>query len=333
MKTGTRNSIAFLALVSGLVLNSCREKEFLSLTGKTMGTYYSIQYDSDQNFHVEIDSILSQFISAASTYDSTSEISEFNRNGVVYFRTPHLHKMLSMAKQIHAETRGAFEPTLFPLISVHGFGPSRKNIASQSIIGSLLHLVSFSHIQFDSVKVWTLKKGVQLDLNAMGEGYAIELISGFLEENQIRNYKVEIGGEMKCNGRNPEGDFWLIGIEDPAQRITRTVRLQNESISTSGSYRNFSTDSSGKKQSHLIDPRTGYPIQNNLLSVTSRASSAIHADAFATACMVMGFNEAIQFVKDFKLNALITYEESGTAYTWHTKSFFHNEENRAFVRR
>src|SRR5690349_8340800 len=234
MKAGIRNSSSVALLL--LILFSCGEQKYISITGKTMGTYYAIQYQGDENYQTEIDSIFQTFISAASTYDTTSELSEFNRKGIVHFRTPYLYRMLSEARRINEETHGAFEPTLFPLVNAHGFGPSRRNIATQPIIDSLLSLVSINYIEFDSVKLSALKKGVQLDLNAMGEGFAIELIADFLERNNVHSYKVEIGGEIKCRGTNPGNELWLIGIEDPSpngRHIAKTVRLQNESISTS----------------------------------------------------------------------------------------------------
>jgi FAD:protein FMN transferase len=323
MKAGIRNSSRF-AVVVVLTFASCAEDEFISLSGKTMGTYYSVQYQASENYQVEIDSILEEFISAASTYDSTSELSDFNRNGFVNFRTPYLYRMLQIAKQLNAETGGAFEPTLFPLVNAHGFGPSRKNIANPFIIDSLLTLVSMNYVQFDTVRMKALKSGVQIDLNAMGEGFAIELIADFLEMHHVRNYKVEIGGELKCSGRNPNNELWLIGIEEPfigRQTATKTVRLHNESISTSGSYKNFYKDRSGKRQSHLIDPKTGYPVQNNLVSVTLKMKSAIQADALATACMIMGLDGAIRFIEGLNLEAFITYEENGTLQTWHTPFF------------
>jgi FAD:protein FMN transferase len=327
MKTGIRTSTG-LAVLAVLTFGSCAEEQFISLSGKTMGTYYSIHYQAPKNYQTEIDSILRGFISAASTYDSTSELSEFNRKGIVYFRTPYLNKMLAIAKQLNTETKGAFEPTLFPLVNVHGFGPSRKKTATPFIIDSLLSLVSIDYVDFDTVRMRVLKRGVQVDLNAMGEGFAIELIADFLEKKHVKNYKVEIGGEMKCSGRKPNNELWLIGIEGPFpghQTLTKTVRLHNESISTSGSYKNFYTDQSGKRQSHLIDPKTGYPIQNSLLSVTIKTKSAIKADALATACMIMGLEDAIRFIEDSNIEAFITYEENNTVHTWHTASFFNTE--------
>jgi FAD:protein FMN transferase len=288
-------------LVGFIVLTSCGHDKYISLSGKTMGTYYLIQYSSAENYQKQVDSLLNGFISAASTYDSTSEISEFNRNGILYYRSQHLYRMLVIAKDIYRETEGAFEPTLKPLIDAHGFGKEKRKILSQNATDSLLANVSFDYIQFDSTKMWASKPGVQLDLSAMGEGYAIEIIAGFLDNQEVKNYKVEIGGEMKCEGTNPAGEYWLIGIADPSnpdQKVLKTIRLVNEAISTSGNYRKFYMDSSGRRISHIIDPKTGRSVENDLLSVTIRHSDAIRADAYATACMAMGAEKAKEFLEE-----------------------------------
>jgi FAD:protein FMN transferase len=334
MKAGTINRLQISIMLFFLLL-SCEEEKYTSLSGKTMGTYYSIQYKSGNHFGREIDSILLDFVTAASTYDSTSEISEFNRNGGLQYRSPHLFSMLTIAKTIHHETKGAFEPTLMPVISAYGFAGTKDNVPSKIKADSLLSVVSFDYVSFDSVKMIALKRGVQLDLSAMGEGFAIELIAGFLEANNIWDYKVEIGGEMKCKGKNPGNERWLIGIEAPSvpdRQILGFVRLQDEAISTSGSYRKFYTDRQGKKQSHIIDPTTGSPVQNNLLSVTIKSKSAIKADAYATACMVMGYSKAIAFIGQSNVEGLITYEENGKVRSWHSRNFFDSYQGRITVR-
>lgn len=326
-KLGTTDRMKFLvSILLVLVLLSCSEEKYVTLTGKTMGTYYSIQYKSDVRFTVEIDSILSSFISAASTYDSLSEISDFNKTGELTYRSPYLYQMLSQAKVIHQMTFGAFEPTLMPLIKAHGFNTSVRKSLSQKAVDSLLNFVSFNYIEFDSVKMKRLKPGVQLDFSAMGEGFAIELLTGFLEGNGITNYKVEIGGEMKCRGKNPNNEYWLIGIEDPLVKRTplSLVRLKNEAISTSGISRKFYKDTMAKKHSHLIDPKTGNSIENNLLSVTIKNKNAVMADALATACMVMGYDSAVAFIERSQLDAMIVLEENGKVQSWASRNFIRN---------
>lgn len=311
-------------IVIVLFFASCEQNSYVTLNGKTMGTYYSIQYRSINNYQREIDSILQNFISAASTYDSASEISEFNRAGSIVFKTPCLFQMLSAAREIHLLTGGAFEPTLMPVINAHGFGYEKVNIESERSIDSLMSLVSFGYLTFDSVKLTTKKKGVQLDLSAMGEGFAIELISDFLEQQNIHNYKVEIGGEMKCKGKNPKNELWLVAIEDPSlnNEMRSYVRLQDAAISTSGNYRKFRAGKNGSKKSHIIDPKTGESIENNLLSVTIINENATFADAIATSCMVMGFNSAKTFLTEHRISGFLIYHDEGKLFTWKSSEIF-----------
>lgn len=325
--------IGILFIVLELV--SCKEAPYIVLKGKTMGTYYEIQYKSNQNYQPQIDSLFAGLISSASTYDSTSELSRFNRTGSFSFGSPHLFKMLTLATKLNQETHGAFEPTLMPLIRAHGFSTSKRQALTKYSVDSLLSFVSFKYITYDKVHMASSKKGVQLDLSAMGEGYAIDMIADFLESENVADYKVEIGGEMKCKGKNEKRELWLIGIENPSNidsKVLKTVRLKNEAISTSGTSRKFFLDEKGIKRSHIIDPRTGYPIQNNLLSVTIKDKKAVRADALATALMVMGLDSAKSFVESTNIEALIVYEENGKVLSWHSPTFFNTQDRMAAVR-
>jgi FAD:protein FMN transferase len=323
-------------LLSLLALASCTENKYTTLNGKTMGTYYEIQYSSSQNYQPEIDSILDSFVSAASTYDSTSELSSFNQSGSVRFKSAHLFTMLKLAKRYHLQTQAAFEPTLMPLIKAHGFSRSKRQVLQHEQIDSLLSFVSFDYITYDSLEMRTSKQGVQLDLSAMGEGYAIDMITDFLEDKNIESYKVEIGGEMKCKGRNVKGEVWLIGIENPsdskAGQLIVTTHLQNEAISTSGTSQKFYRDENGKRRSHIIHPKTGNPIDNNLLSITVKDKLAVRADVFATALMVMGLDSAKSFVDKMNIDAFIVYQEKGKVLSWNTPNFLSTQDRSITLR-
>jgi FAD:protein FMN transferase len=325
-----RRLLVFLALIS------CSESKFTTRKGKTMGTYYEVQYNSSHDYQGEIDSLLNSFVAAASTYDSTSELSSFNQSGSLRFKSPHLFKMLNIAKQFHLETQGAFEPTLMPLIKAHGFSISKRRALRKEQIDSLMAFTSFDYITFDTLEMWTTKKGVQLDLSAMGEGYAIDMISDFLQSKNIKNYKVEIGGEMKCKGRNPNGEVWLIGIENSSDSKTRqlliTTHLENEAISTSGTSRKFFLDENGNRRSHIINPGTGSSIENSILSVTVKDSLAVRADVFATALMVMGLDSARKFAGHTNINAFIVYHENGKVLSWNTPNFLNPQDKNVVLR-
>jgi FAD:protein FMN transferase len=315
-----------LPLILLAVVSACEVPSYLTMNGKTMGTYYEIQYKSGKSHSVEIDSLFDNFIASASTYDATSEISRFNVTGSLTFESPHLPAMLELAKGFHSETNGMFEPTLMPLIKAYGFSNAKRKALGRIEVDSLLSYVSLNYISYDDLHMKTSKPGVQLDLGALGEGYAIDMISDFLESEGVTDYKVEIGGEMKCRGWNENGERWLIGIEKPStsseRNVFTTIRLHDEAISTSGTSRKFTLDKNGIKRSHIIDPRTGYSIQNNLLSVTIRDKRAVRADALATSLMVMGLDSAKVFAERRQIEAFIFFEEKGKVLSWHSPNFF-----------
>ena len=181
----------------------------------------------------------------------------------------------------------------------------------------------------DTAKVKVLKKGVTIDLNAMGEGYALDAISSILDQSGVNNYMVEIGGEMKCKGLNQNGNIWKIGIENPTVSIDergtslmKIVKLKNVGISTSGNYRKFYTDSLGNKYSHIIDVMTGYPVQHNIISSSIISTSATKADALATACMSMGMEKAKYFIEnDPDMEGFLIYSDDNNLKSWQSSSF------------
>lgn len=293
-----------------------------------MGTYYSIVYSSEENFQHEIDSILIDYSAAANSYDPSSEISAFNKTGKITYRSPYLFAMLTKAEAINDATTGAFDPTLMPLINAWGFGFSNRSEMDSAKVDSLLNLVSFSNIRFDEREAVALKKGVMLDLSALGEGFGIDLIGGFLSKKGIENYKIEIGGEMLCKGLSPSERSWRIGIENPdyalsgEDRLMTVVALKNEALSTSGSYRKYFVDSTGTRQPHIISPKTGYPVQHGLLSASVKAKDCTTADAFATSCMVLGLEKAKELIESRDdLEAYFIYDRQGKLETWKSDGF------------
>lgn len=176
--------------------------------------------------------------------------------------------------------------------------------------------------------LYRTKPGILLDLNAVGEGYAIDLIGAWLEHKGIDDYKIEIGGEVWCKGLNAEGKPWRIVIENPRfdqegqQPLLAVVALENAALGTSWSYRNFYIDEQGNQRAHIIDPRTGYPVQHNLLSATVKAPSCVLADGLATACMVLGLEESKRLIEALEqVEAFLVYEQQGVLKSWHSKKF------------
>lgn len=319
--------IAILAFYGCIQDNHFRENK-----GPVFGTYYSVVYDSNEDYGTSFDSIFNEINNAISSYRINSEISRFNSSGYIQKPFPIFFQQLQSAKYYHKITNGAFEPTLMPLIEAWGFGLEKRKTVNSTQIDSLLKLVSFSkNIFFSKDIVKSERNGTKLDLSALGEGYTLNCIANFLDNKNIQNYKVEIGGELKCKGTNTKGAIWKIGIANPyydlgtsSEQMMGMLELKNTSLSTSGSYRKFYVDDLGKKRAHIIDPKTGYPVSHGLLSVSIKCKDAEKADALATACMVMGTIRAKEFIEKNKdIEGYLIYENDHKKIdTWSSNGFF-----------
>ncbi|WP_192346028.1 FAD:protein FMN transferase [Algoriphagus sp. Y33] len=313
-----------------LLLFSCDSprSQFTELQGDVFGTYYSIHYKATEDHRAAIENLLDVYGKAVSKYEPESELSEFNQTGKVIFRSPYLKDLIVSAKHFNGLSNGALNPTLMPLIEAWGFGSSDPQKLDSAAVDSLLKFTDFSAIIPNDSMLTTLKDGVTLDLNFLGEGYGIDMIGDFLEKEGIKDFKVEIGGEVLCKGLSPKGISWKIGIENPiskkgaADHLYAIIALQDEALGSSGSYRHFILDSLGRRQSHLLDPRTGYPIQHHLISATVKAQDCLTADALATACMIMGEEEGKLMIENLEgVEALFVYLDNGITSYWQSEGF------------
>lgn len=295
------------------------------LKGKTMGTYYDIRYlDSSQfSLQPEIDSIFSQFINEASTWVEESEISQFNLHDTLSNFSTHIKILIEASNVIYQETNGAFDPTVGPLVNAWGFGEKfADEVPSQKKVDSLLQFVGYDKIILSEDGTHLSKpKGVYLNLSAIAKGYGCDIIADFLRSKNYKNFKVEIGGEVVCEGTN-EGRKWHIGIEKPnveKSTLHTIIELENKAMATSGNYRNY-LEKNGVKYAHTIDPMTGKPIQLEVLSASVIGDNCMVADAYATAFMVMGLEKIKKFCeKRNDINVLIIYENDGKERVWMTE--------------
>lgn len=313
------------------VFISCNSKRsnFRIIQGEVFGTYYRFQIDSYKDFSKQIDSTFTAIDIAANSYVKHSEISAFNKTGILKKPSPTFLNMLTQAKKYHQISNGYFSPSLYPLIKLWGKDLKNKSQIDAVTVDSILKLTSFNNLIFDVNVVSALKKGVEIDLSAMGEGYALDAIASILDNAKVSNYMVEVGGEMKCKGNNPKGKTWQVGIENPlipvSQRgdsLMKIVKLKNKALSTSGNYRKFHKDKLGNKYAHIIDSKTGYTIKSSLLSVSILSQSSTKADALATACMSMGTEEAMTFIEQTQdIEGFLIFQEDGKLKTWQSSNF------------
>ena len=265
--------------------------------GTVFGTYYNIQYQANGDLHDSILAAFDAFDRSLSMFNSASVISRINHNQDT-LTDAFFEQMWSEAARVHALSGGAFDITVAPLVNLWGFGFKHREQVTAEKIDSLLPLVGFEKVALHDHRVWKADERIMLDASAVAKGQACDVVAALLARNGAENYLVDIGGEVVAKGRNKHGEPWRIGITKPVDDPTGESKalqdiLQTTDIcmATSGNYRNFYYEG-GERRSHTIDPRTGYPVQHSLLSATVVASSCMRADALATACMVLGADEA-----------------------------------------
>jgi thiamine biosynthesis lipoprotein len=331
----------YLPWILPILLLACRPSEThpVKLEGKTMGTFYHISFlsaESRSPSHAElqsaVDSLLMAFNQSVSTYIPASTISRANQSDSLMEVDAYFAKVFQSAREVSARTDGAFDVTVMPLVNAWGFGYADTTGVDSASIDSLRSLVDFRKVELmETDGKYILRKAdprIQLDFSAIAKGYGVDLICGLLEEKGISRYMVEIGGELRTKGKNARDESWQIGIDKPVddpsgsdRELKAVLALENKAVATSGNYRNFYYRN-GKKVSHEIDPKTGYPAGNNLLSAVVVAGDCMTADAYATAFMVMGLEKSLDFLeKDTTLGAYLIYaDEAGEMKTVFTEN-------------
>lgn len=298
------------------------QQEPVKFGGNAQGSTYHITYfdKKNRNFQLQIEKILQDFDRSVSTYLPTSIISKINSNQKDVIVDKYFIACFNKAKEVWKNTDGAFDPTVYPLVNAWGFGPGKKLKIEKPIIDSIIKFVGFDLIELKGNKIIKKDPRVALDFNAFAQGYSVDVVSEFLNSKGINSYIVEIGGEVYAKGKKLNGDNWTIGIEKPIDNKESTnplkaiVKLENLAVSTSGNYRRFVIED-GIKYSHHIDPKTGYPTKNNLLSASIFAKECISSDANATGVLVMGLEKAKEFLQVHpELQAYLIYSDDQGNY-------------------
>lgn len=316
-------------ILSVLILYSCKNNkhEILNFTGFTQGTTYSIVYENNKNINPEalknkVEKLLSDFDMSLSLYKDSSIISRLNRNENVVpdtFFTEVFRKSALVSKM----TNGAFDITVAPLVKAWGFGPDEHKNFSESKLDSLLRLVGMEKVSLVNGQLIKANPDITLDVNAIAQGYSVDVVCRFFDNLGIVNYLIEIGGEVRGKGTK-KGAGWRIGIDkpvdnnnSPGEDLEAVIKISDKALATSGNYRKFYVED-GLKYSHTINPKTGYPARNSLLSATIIASDCALADGIATACMVMGKEDAIDFIsKNPQFEAYFVFsDDAGKMMTW-----------------
>ena len=322
IKTAKRLVVWLLAV---FVLAGCSDlskKQLVGFDGSTMGTSYSLRWVAkDDRQLAEIQQAAEERLALInqqmSTYISESEVSRFNAlsSGEMPV-SAELAGLVQRSQAISEQTGGAFDITVGPLVSLWGFGPEGRVVSTPSAdkIASLRTRVGYHKLRVNQNPPSISKPtNLQIDLSAIAKGYAVDQLASLLVGKGINNYLVEIGGEIKLSGNKPNGESWRIAIEAPltAERVAQQVLpISNIAMATSGDYRNY-FEENGVRYSHTINPLTGAPIKHALVSVTVLHPSCADADALATALMVMGNKEGVEFAKRHDLAAYFLIKAQG----------------------
>tara|TARA_B100001029_G_C15035567_1_gene439896 strand:- start:545 stop:1468 length:924 start_codon:yes stop_codon:yes gene_type:complete len=287
-----------------------------------MGTTYNIRISDSINsqkikiVNSKIDSLLIHINSLFSTYIFDSEISKFNKTKNSLEISSEFILLFNLSKEVNRKTNGAFDPTIHPLVKLWGFGENNRidSIPSNLEILNTKSVIGLEHIIIKNNQLLKLNPKIELDFNAIAKGYGVDAISKLLISENIFNFMVEIGGELFCNGKK-NNENWKIGIQNPfinskSNNVLRIIEINNKAMATSGSYRNF-FEFNGQKYSHTINPKTGYPINHNLVSVSIIADNCTIADSYATAMMVLGYKRGLEIIEqDENLEAIFIVGDS-----------------------
>lgn len=308
-----------------LMFVSCKPVKDLqrfNLAGEAQGTYYAITYFDGQqrNFQSNIDSLLKAVDESVSLWIDNSIISRVNAGDSTVVLDSIFKANFIISKEVSVLTNGYFDFTICPLAQAWGFHRKNRIEMTSLQVDSLRKLVDFRKVHLAGGNIKFDQIGMRFDFNAVAQGYTVDLIADFLDSKGVKHFLIDIGGEIVARNKKPDGSAWRVGIEKPSEKSTddrsiqEVLTLENEGLATSGSYRKY-FEKDGKRYSHAISPKTGYPVDHNLLSVTVKAKSAALADALATAFLVMGLEESKQLLEQLPdVDAFFIYWSENHTY-------------------
>ena len=319
--------LLILIIGSIYIIAQQRSAPYQKDEGFIFGTVYHITYQNDNNLKQNIEAELEKVNKTFSTFDSTSIISLINQNKPVKINDMFA-EIFDLSEEISTETEGAFDITVAPLVNVWGFGFKSGQKPTKEKIDSLRLLVGYNKVKLYENGVKKKNPKIMLDCSAVAKGYGSDIVARYLREQGVKNFMVEIGGEIVTSGLSENRLPWKIGVTKPSdnktdmnQEVETILNVTDKAMATSGNYRNFYYKG-GKKYAHTIDPKTGYPVQHSLLSATVLAKNCATADAYATSFMVMGVEKAEALLEKHPvLMAYFIYAgPKGELKTWYSPS-------------
>lgn len=318
--------LLIIPFLAATILILKKQKPYQYDQGMVFGTVYHFTYQSDENLKEEIEAELKKFDDSLSPFNDSSVISRVNRNEELVTDS-FFQACFKRSMEISKETDGAFDITIAPIANAWGFGFKKGAFPDSLMIDSLRQFTGYEKVSVVDGKVIKQDPRIMLSCSAVAKGYSVDVVAHLLDRKGIKNYMVDIGGEVVVKGENPKQAEWRIGINKPVddslsvnQELQTVLKVTDLGMATSGNYRNFYYKD-GKKYAHTIDPRTGYPIQHSVLSTTVIAKDCMSADAYATAFMVMGLKEAEKFANAHpEIDVYFIYtDDNGNIKTYFTE--------------
>ena len=320
-----------LLLIVGtvVIIKQQNDQPFQHNEGKVFGTFYHITYQSQHDLHREILAELEKVDASLSMFNQQSTLSRVNRNENVEL-DDYFVEVVSLAQQVSAETNGAFDITVAPLVNAWGFGFKQGTPPTRHVIDSMRPFIGYQKISLSKHPARLTKQDprTMLDCSAIAKGYGCDVVARLLKQHDVTNFMVEIGGEVVTNGVNANRTAWRIGVTKPTDdslsvngELQTVLNITDRAMATSGNYRKFYYKN-GRKYAHTINPTSGYPVQHNILSATVLAPSCATADAYATAFMVLGLEGAQKILaRHSELMVYLIYtDKQGRNAVWFSPS-------------
>jgi len=331
------------AVLFFFILAGCNLKKESIITGKTMGTTYHIKvvssfYKDTEGLKGKIENRLKDINKSMSVFSKESEITRFNTfySEEKFAVSADFLQVMKIARRIYELSGGAWDGTVYPLVELWGFGPKERtgDVPDNKDIEKILINVGFDKIVI-SESGYLVKRNpsVSLDLASIAKGYGVDVIADVIRKEGIDNFLVEIGGEVYASGSRKDGGYWHVGLSKPDKdapfdEVYKTLMLKNKGLATSGDYRNY-FEKDNAVYSHILDPKTGYPVTSGVVSVSVIADNCTFADGLATAIMVMGYKKGLELADKIPgIECFIVVREKDGKFTdYSSKGFINNQKN------
>lgn len=318
--------LALLIVGTVLIIHQQQNMPYQRATGLIFGTTYSITYQHETDLSQELVAKMKEVDAALSMFNENSIISRINRNEDVELNNM-FKEVFELAKKISTDTHGFFDITIAPLVNVWGFGFKRGQMPSQETIDSLRNIIGYQKVSYDGHRIVKQDPRMMLDCSAIAKGYGADVVARLLDERGVKNYLVEIGGEIVTRGVSEKRLPWKIGVVKPTDdtlhidnEVQTVLNITDKAMATSGNYRNYYYRG-GRKYAHTIDPKSGRPVQHSILSATVICDRCAQADAYATSFMVMGLDKARYVLERHpEMMAYFIYDDHGKNEVWYSPS-------------